>query len=324
MENQSGPSSLFTDTTFNREAATMITSTNISELDRSQLNGAVDLRLMQCATVIGVGVGRANGLYTELVFSGLGNFSAYDYDRVEPEHLCSQGWEQRDIGKHKVAALGERLRRINDKLKYTEINGSFRVPSDGAIDDMVKSADLMLIMTNNFPVQARANRASIKNGVPTIFATISEKGNYAEISFNIPGITPTCHRCAFPERYAEHEGSPENIMRSSVGGTIFQTRYLNTYLGLLSLAILHRNTKGFEFSNWFGDYWDKNLLELRMYPQLGIKSEQPSGNRFDSALDSHPFEARWKKVEPKSSHTHPICPDCGGTGEWPERKCSAA
>ena len=300
------------------------TSNNISELDRSRLDGVVDLRLMKCATVIGVGIGRANGLYEDLVRSALGNFVGFDYDRVEPAHLCSQGWEQGDVGKLKVTSLGKRLERINDKLKYTEINGSFRVPSDGAIDDMVKSADLLLIMTNNFPVQARGNIASLKNGVPAIFVTISEEGRHADISFNIPGITPACHRCAVPDRYAEYEGKPESTVRSSVGGTILQARYLNAYLGLLSLAILHRNTEGFEFSNWFGHYWDRNLLELRMPPRLGIESTQLSGSRFESALESHPFEAKWKKVEPKSSPTYPVCPDCGGKGEWPKRKCSAA
>jgi molybdopterin/thiamine biosynthesis adenylyltransferase len=284
-------------------------------IDVTRIDGAVDPKLMANTHILGVGIGGAVGLYEDLARTNLGNLTAIDFDIVDQSNLTTQGFYQADINTLKTEALGKRLTEIGSNIQYQGLNQDFLLLSESEIESLVKTVDLLLFMTDNFHAQARGNRVALKYQKPAIFAMVYEKAACAEITFMIPGVTPGCHRCAVSPRYkAYQEGFENNVKQSR--STVFSTRYLNSCLGLLSLAILHNNTTGYEFSNWFGDYWERNLVQLRMNPAYG-KGENSLFNRvFNHSPYILTFDSVWQKIEAESVPKYEEnCPDCSGQGD---------
>ncbi len=286
-------------------------------MDYSRLYGAINPFKMQQSHVLCVGLGGANGLVEDLVRSGLGQLTTIDFDTVDASNLCTQGFELGDVGRHKVDALGQRLRHINPDLRYDGLKQDFLQLDEQQVDELVQGADLVLLMTDNFHAQARGNVLALRHQKPALFAMVYEKARAAEVSFTIPGVTPGCHRCAVSPRYRAYlEEGYQNDVRST-GSTIFHTRYLNACIGLLALAILHRDECYLELGGWFGDRWERNLLQVRMNPEYG--RDNPN-SLFGQLGSSNPrvfaFDSVWQRIEPEAPPNYPTpCPDCGGSGD---------
>ncbi|MBL7738450.1 MAG: ThiF family adenylyltransferase [Chitinophagaceae bacterium] len=285
---------------------------NEYRLNISRLQGSVDPELMRRAKVVCVGVGGANGICESLVRSGLGKIVLIDFDRVDGSNLVTQGYYMEDIGKLKVDAVRERIRRINPAVQVEVLAGDFTTVDDETMDHIMYGTDLLLMMTDNFHAQAHGNIIGLKYQVPTVFAMMYERARGAEIGFMIPGITPACHRCVTSSRYAAYlnEGYTNDV--TSTGSTNFHTGYLNNCIGLLSLAILHKETSGLEFSQWFGAQWDQNQIILRTSPFFESKSFG-SLTQKDERMVS--FDAIWHHIEPDVQPKYKQCPDCGGLGD---------
>jgi len=168
-------------------------------------------------------------------------------------------------------------------------------------------------LTDSFEAQSFGNKLALKYRKPAIWAGYYEKSHCAEIVFTIPGVTPGCFRCAVSPRYAEQNNSKEEIKASSASNTIFHSMLLDSYIGMLVLAILHNDTKGYEFSNWFGHYWDRNLIQIKVNPRYG---NEP-GSLFQRTFSNTEgracnFNAVWQKIEPEVPPKYKFCPDCFG------------
>ncbi len=280
-----------------------------------RLQGAVDTRLLAGAHIVCIGVGGANGVCENLVRTGLGSITVVDFDSVDENNLVTQGFYATDIGKSKVDALKERLLQINPKLKYSGITGDFTKMNQGELKLLIEGADILLMMTDNFQAQAKGNKLALKYGKPAVFAMMYDKARCSEITFTIPGVTPACHRCAVSSRYAAYANGYQNDV-TSTGSTIFHTQYLNSAIGLLTLAILHRDTEGFEFSNWFGSRWERNLVQLRTHPSYSVEEGKLFHRLFHDTKQVFTFDSVWQKIEPEGIEIKgEPCPDCGGIGD---------
>jgi hypothetical protein len=282
--------------------------------DLSRLQGAVDLGLMRRAHVVAIGAGGATGLYEDLARSGLGRLTVVDFDTVDRSNLSTQGYDLADVGAPKVKALGRRLREVAPDLRYEGLAKDFLTFSEQEIETRFGDADLLLFMTDNFEAQARGNRVALKLGKPAVFAIVYRNAWCSEITFVIPGITPACHRCAVSSRYAAHAVGPVEEVRQQ-RSTIFHTHYLNSCLGLIGLAILHRDTHDLEFSQWFGNRWERNLVQLRMHPRWGESEGSLFRRTFNDSPRVFDFDSVWQLIEPERPPKYPRCPDCGGEGD---------
>lgn len=284
--------------------------------DPVRLHGAIDLELMKGAHVVCVGIGGAMGLCEDLIRCGLGKLTAIDFDEVDATNIHTQGFDLAHIGLSKVEALGDRLQALNQELDYTPVVMDFLEPSDEEVDAIVSEADILLMMTDNFHCQARGNLISMRTGTPTVFAAAYHRGHGAEVSFNIPGITAACHRCATWSRYEMYDEGYENDV-GSTGSCVMITHYLNAVLGHVILAIMHRDAISCEFSGWFGTNWNRNLIQLRLSPKLGEEDEDETlfDREYGTSSFSFAFEAVWQTIRPVSEDIYGIsCPDCHGTG----------
>ena len=270
---------------------------------------------MQNAHVVCVGIGGANGICENLIRTGLGNITVIEFDKVEQNNLVTQGYYVTDIGKYKVDALKERITNINPRIKFNGVNADFTKLSKSHLQEIIQGKDLLLMMTDDFHAQAFGNRVALKYNVPTIFAMMYEKARCSEITFNIPGITPACHRCATKSRYKAYENGFVNNV-TSTGSTIFQTEYLNSAIGMLLLAIIHRFTTGFEFSDWFGKSFNRNLVQLRNHPNYS-NQQNSLFHRIYAGIDKvFNFDSIWQTVNEDGLHNcEEPCPDCGGFGD---------
>ncbi len=286
----------------------------VSGMNTVRLEGAINLDCMTSSHVVGIGVGGAAGLYENLVRSGLGKLTVVDFDTVDASNLCTQGFYINDIGIPKVEALGRRLTGINPNLEYVAVSSDFTKLSEEEVKNLIHNANLIMLMTDSFYAQARGNRVALKYQIPAIFAIVYANARCAEITFTIPGITPACHRCAVSSRYQAYKTGYSNDV-TSTGSTVFHTHYLNSCLGLLTLAMLHQNLPNTEFSNWFGERWERNLVQVRMHPQYGKQEGSLFEKTFRGQQRIFAFDSLWQFIEPEYPPKYEKCPDCGGVGD---------
>lgn len=291
-------------------------------IETSRIDGAIDPQLMRDSHVVCIGVGGASGICEDLVRTGIGKLTAIDFDKVDESNLTTQGFYRSDIGSLKVAALGKRVKEVNPNCKYQALNKNFLKMSEAEILDVVKDADLIMCMTDDFHAQKRGNLVSLKYKIPAVFAIMYEKARGAEITFNIPGVTPACHRCATSSRYSAYDSGYENDIKSA-GSTVLQTHYLNAVIGMISLAILHNEVNHVEFGNWFGNKWERNLVQLRLnndYASLfgGKSLFEKTHKSIESKSRTYSFDSMWQTIEPETAPQYKPCPDCGGNGDLNE------
>jgi len=281
----------------------------------SRISQAVDVSLLQKTHIIGVGAGGAYCLYESIARSAVGNLTVLDFDTVDDVNLTRQGYEMHQLGKKKVDALGEHLNNVNEGLQYQGITKNFLEMDNAELDDIFGSGDLFLFLTDSFPAQAFGNKLALKYGKPAIWAGFYEKSECAEIVFTIPEVTPACFRCAVSPRYEAQKNSDTEIRISSNCNTIFHSQVLDAYVGMIMMAILHNDVPGYEFSNWFGDTWDRNLLQLKIHPQYGTQTGSLFQRTFSQTEGrAFTFNTIFQEIEAECPPKYVACPDCGGTG----------
>lgn len=279
--------------------------------DFSRIEKAVDIQLLKNTHIVAVGAGGAFSLYDSFARSGIGKLTVLDIDQVDESNIVRQGYETNQIGKNKVEALGEKLSLVNTGTQYQGITQNFLDMDQKELASIFGDADLLLFLTDSFPAQSFGNILALRFNKPAIWAGFYERSQCAEIVFFIPGVTPACFRCAVSPRYEAQAEALEEIKASSSCNTIFHSQLLDAFIGMLALAILHNNTTGFEFSNWFGDYWDKNLIQFKVHPDYGMEE----GTLFERTFRptsgmAHAFNAIWQTIEPERPPKYKACPDC--------------
>lgn len=282
----------------------------------SRIEDAVNLELLQNTHIIGVGAGGAYCLYESLARSGIGKLTVLDFDTVDDVNLPRQGYEIHQIGELKVDALGEHLQNVNPGLDHIGITKNFLDMNQDELDSIFGKGDLFLFLTDSFAAQSFGNKLALHYGKPAIWAGFYEKSHAAEIVFTIPGVTPACFRCAVSPRYEAQGKSEEEIKISSNCNTIFHSQVLDAYVGMLLMAILHNDVPGYEFSNWFGKRWERNLLQLKIHPSYGTEIGSLFQRTFaGSEGRAITFNSVWQRIEAETPPKYQSCPDCGGTGD---------
>jgi len=292
---------------------------NTQRLDVSRINGSISPSLLMDSHVVCIGIGGASGICEDLIRTGLGKLTAIDFDTVDNSNLTTQGFYLNDIGKYKVDALKDRIENINPLCNYRGLTNDFLKMSENEILEIIKDADLIMLMTDNFDAQKRGNLFSLKYKIPAVFAIMYEKARCAEITFNIPNVTPACHRCATSLRYKEYADGYQNTITSE-NSTVFQTHYFNAAIGMITLAILHNDYDNVEFGNWFGQKWNRNLVQLRLNNNYYEMFENNTSlfertfNTPEAKKRTFTFDSIWQTIEEEKPPEYEACPDCGGIG----------
>lgn len=276
------------------------TRDNTHQLALDKLEGGLDLVLMQDAHVVCVGVGGANGVCESLVRSGLGTLTIIDFDIVDSSNVVTQGYFTDEVGLSKVEALCNRLKRINPELRINMRNEDVFDIEPFERQRIFGGADVALWMTDSFNAQKLGNDLFVSMQIPSIFAMMYYQGLGSDLSFHVPDLTHGCFQCAFPERFEAYGNGYVNDVTSQ-GCSNAQISMLNAVISNLTLATLHRNTKGTAYSSWFRE-GTPNVIQLRQSPKL----DSPV---FEGMNDfSLCFDSAWFHSDSKDG-----CPSCDGS-----------
>lgn len=285
-------------------------------LDFSRIYNAVDVDLMNKSEVVIVGAGGSFSLASGLVRSGIQHLTVIDFDNIDCTNLVRQGYSVCDVGVPKVDALEKHLYHINPNLYYMGINKKVQDLDTDELDAVFSNVAIAFFLTDSFDAQAFGNKLALKYNIPCLFAGFYQDSRCFELFFYIPGVTPACFRCAVSPRYIAQNNAGSEILVPSNSNTIFHSMLLDSFIGIIALAILNNNTTGFVYSNWFGEYYDRNFIQFQVHPDLA--NEQLTSffsPLFTASGGKNPFfNSIHQRIEPEIPPKYTLCPDCLGKG----------
>jgi bacteriocin biosynthesis cyclodehydratase domain-containing protein len=143
--------------------------------------------------VVGAG-GIGNPVITQLVAMGVGKLRIVDRDVIEVTNLHRQHlYTDDDIGRVKVEAAAERLRKLNPGIEIEPVPTSV---TKFTAEGIVKGFDIVIDALDSVDARYALNDACIKHNIPLIYAgAIGVTGSVSKILPN----NSACLRCMFPE-----------------------------------------------------------------------------------------------------------------------------
>jgi hypothetical protein len=298
------------------------------KLTFDRVKEAYDLEIMESARIFAVGAGGAASWLEELARAGVRQFVIIDPDVVSETNLATQQTYRRDIGRPKVDCIAERIMDINPAAKVIALQKKLDEINDeevrrlalAPIGDYESERTVICGLTDNFFAQARVNKIALNFGLPSLCAQVYKEGRGAEITFTFPGVTPACHRCILSSRYRYFLDQAKENDVTSHGTPIFATTRLNAIKGFITLALLHHGSNHPRWGNMLSRIGARNLLQVRMDPDLAETIKMTVFNRvFEKADQNRLFfdEVVWlpeKQECPETGYSY-HCPDCGGSGD---------
>jgi adenylyltransferase/sulfurtransferase len=119
--------------------------------------------------IIGAG-GLGSPVLLYLAAAGVGHIKIVDFDEVELSNLQRQVlYTEADIGRPKAVAAAERARALNSTIKIEPLSIPF---TRANARELVRSVDLVIDGTDNFPTRYLSNDACVLEGKPLIYGSI--------------------------------------------------------------------------------------------------------------------------------------------------------
>jgi adenylyltransferase/sulfurtransferase len=199
--------------------------------------------------VIGAG-GKGSSALQDLVTAGTGFIGISDNYIVEESSLPQQSlYGERDIGKQKAIITRERLLEPGRTTVFTLHNICL---SETNILEIIKSYDIILDATDNFPAHYLINDATIIAGKPLVYGSVVHNRGLVSV-FNLPG-GPSL-RCLYPhlprhDEKVSDRGIPALGLLYHITGTIMAGETIRIILGLPTLSgnLLHFTMDPYAFS----------------------------------------------------------------------------
>jgi len=157
------------------------------------LEGQKSLKASRVLCIGAGGLGSPASLY--LAAAGVGTLGVIDFDVVDETNLQRQILHgSADVGRKKTDSARERLLDANPNVSI-EVH-DVRFDSSTAMD-IVKSYDLVLDGTDNFPTRYLSNDVCVFLKKPLVYGAISRFEGQCTVF--APHLGGPCYRCLFPE-----------------------------------------------------------------------------------------------------------------------------
>ena len=269
-------------------------------MDFNRIAPTIDVETMQQSSA--AIIGGAVGLARDLVHSGLGAVTLLDFDRIDASNPARQDFYSTDMGRYKVEATAEMLRKINPEVQVEYHMHDYCALSRQEHDNLFAHTDLFVFATDFFPAQARGNLEALRLGIPAIWIGMYRAGRAGEIVFYIPGKTNACFRCIRGKRYQAFQVGKATV--PSVGGTILDLHLVDAIVGQIAVGIL---TDGAD--NRMGKLPDQ--LGNRNFMQVKIDPDYRLGGKdiFGQYLGNNPANFSFTTIALPMERDE-NCPDC--------------
>jgi molybdopterin-synthase adenylyltransferase len=161
-------------------------------LEEIGFEGMEKIRAAKVCLVGAGGIG--NPVATQLVAMGIGKLRIVDRDVIEVTNLHRQHlYTDDDIGRVKVEAAAERLRKLNSGVEIEPVPTSV---TKFTAESIVKGFDIVIDALDSVDARYALNDACIKHNIPLIYA--GAIGVTCSVSTILPNNS-ACLRCIFPE-----------------------------------------------------------------------------------------------------------------------------
>jgi molybdopterin/thiamine biosynthesis adenylyltransferase len=280
-------------------------------MDLSRIANVIDVVKTSAACVAIFGAGGSAGLVCNLARCGVRRFKLFDFDRISPANVARQHYDATDVGRSKVDALGDAIRRINPDAIVDVIEDNFL---DMAADDLaahIAECDLLIFATDRFEAQARGNELALQFNVPALWIGLYAGGTAGEAIFWHPDID-ACFRCLCARRY-EAQAAATKEQRSldpaSDGCTIFDVAMLDAIVGMLAIGLLTRGSDN-RFGRLIDELGDRNFIQVQLDPSWNLGGKNPV-RKYLAVADECPAFFAWNTiVRADPDRGNLPCPDC--------------
>ena len=220
-------------------------------------------RLLKSTAVV-VGMGALGTVAAEILArSGIGKLVVIDRDVVELTDLQRQLlYDEGDVGKPKVTAAAEKLKRINSEIKIEAAAADIDYKN---IAKLVGRPDVVLDCTDNLETRFLLNEYCLKNKLLWIHAAaIRETAQLMVFDFRSSNNLP-CFACVFGNSAAEETCDTVGVLASAT--TAIAAMQATEAVKLL-LGKEKDCTKGLLRLN----VWNHDLAEIAVKKRAGCKS----------------------------------------------------
>ena len=139
------------------------------------------------------GLGSPIAMY--LAAAGIGRIGIVDFDTVDYSNLQRQILHtDADVGRSKAESAKETIRGINPHCEVVLHNT--RISSENALD-LIRSYDIVVDGTDNFPTRYLTNDACVLLKKPNVYGSIFRFEGQASVF--APHLGGPCYRCLYPE-----------------------------------------------------------------------------------------------------------------------------
>lgn len=267
----------------------------------ARLENAASLRAARVAII---GLGSLGGtIAVALAKTGVGRFTLFDPEVLEPENVARHVGGVLDIGIPKVEVVARAIRRVNPDADITLVPAALSLdPTGWNTDTMARLGEVLgdphgvvVCATATTDAESVVNSACVAAGVPAIFAVVLGRAEHGRVFRVLPGTT-ACYQCVLMRQGAEPLQFPRFI-EADVGAPAYSQPGIPG-LGLdvdevaLIAARLTLQTIATRFEGGLG------------YPKAHGDHFLWSG-RGGWAVDG-PLQTRTERIP-----MHPDCPVCG-------------
>src|SRR4030095_2629671 len=158
--------------------------------------GLAGQKRIKATSVLCIGAGALGSpIAMYLAAAGVGRLGLVDFDTVDYSNLQRQiihGTE--DVGRPKSESAQETIRSINPNVEVTRHN--VRLSSENAMD-IIRSYDIVVDGTDNFPTRYLTNDACVLLKKPNVYGSIFRFEGQASVF--APHLGEPCYRCLYPE-----------------------------------------------------------------------------------------------------------------------------
>jgi adenylyltransferase/sulfurtransferase len=191
-----------------------------SRFDRHALISWWDQERLARARVIVAGAGAlGNEVLKLLALVGVGEITLVDFDRVSPSNLARTVlFGPEDIGRPKVEAAAEKLKKLNPEVQIRPVNGDLRF--DLSLSDY-RSADIVIGCLDSVNARWALNRKCRLAGVEWIDGGISD--HHGLVARYSPS-SGACYECNFTaqtlERFNRRYSCPYGLVSAQAGAPV--------------------------------------------------------------------------------------------------------
>lgn len=154
------------------------------------LLGAQGMAQLARSRVAVVGLGSGGGAVAlNLAMSGVGHFILVDDDCLEEGNLLRHVADRRYLGRPKVEAVADLIRRRNPQARIETRVARIERPADAPAE-----VDLLVAAVDNEPARHLLNEAALQHGLPAVYAGVYERGVGGDAALLRAGVG-ACYAC---------------------------------------------------------------------------------------------------------------------------------